>query len=55
MARRRSALSQFRRSLYVTQRTIGDYEALSRSPGRYVRRRARRSVTRSLMRALWGN
>jgi len=46
-----SELEELRRSLYVGQRTIGDYQALKR--GRLPQRLIRRSVSRSLMRALW--
>jgi len=42
-----------RRGLYLGQRTIGDYQALRR--GRLGRRLVRRSVTRRLMRGMWGN
>lgn len=48
---RRSSVEQLRRDLYLGQRTIGDMQALSR--GRIGRRLIRRSVTRSLMKALW--
>ena len=47
----RSELEELRRSLYIGQRTIGDYQALGR--GRLPQRLIRRSVTRNLMRALW--
>jgi hypothetical protein len=47
----RTGLEQVRRDLYLSQRAIGDYQALKR--GRLGRRLVRRSVTRSLMRALW--
>jgi len=40
-----------RRNLYLTQRAIGDVQALGR--GRLGRRLLRRRVTRSLMRSLW--
>lgn len=50
MTRKRSTLTQFRRALYLSQRGIGDVQAVERSPGTYVRRRARRKVTRSLFR-----
>ncbi len=47
----RSDAESLRRSLYVSQRAIGDYQALRR--GRLPQRIIRRKVTRSLMRALW--
>jgi hypothetical protein len=47
----RSELEELRRSLYIGQRTIVDYQALRR--GRLPQRLIRRSVTRSLTRALW--
>ena len=47
----RSELEELRRDLYVSQRAIGDWQALRR--GRLPQRLIRRSVTRSLMRALW--
>ncbi len=34
--------------MYKGQRGIGDVQALTRSPSSYVKRRARRYVTRSL-------
>jgi hypothetical protein len=49
----RSELEELRRSLYIGQRTIGDYQALQR--GRLPQRLIRRPVTRSLMRELWRN
>ena len=47
----RSDLADLRRGLYISQRTIGDYQALRR--GRLPQRLIRRRVTRSLMRSLW--
>jgi hypothetical protein len=47
----RSELEELHRALYIGQRTIGDYQALRR--GRLRQRLIRRSVTRSLMQALW--
>jgi len=49
-APKRSALSQLRRTAYFTQRGIGDAQAVVRGPGAYGRRRARRSITRSVFR-----
>lgn len=49
-ARKRSALTQMRRDLYLTQRAIGDVQAVQR--GTIVKRLARRSLVRSLFRAL---
>ena len=53
-ARRRSGLEQFRRTLYKTQRAIGDGQALSRSPAAYAKRRARRSARRAFFGLLGG-
>jgi len=50
MTRKRSALSQLRRTAYFAQRGIGDAQAVVRGPGGYGRRRARRSITRSVFR-----
>lgn len=50
IARKRSALSQLRRTLYLSQRGIGDAQAVVRGPGAYGRRRARRSIARSVFR-----
>jgi hypothetical protein len=47
----RSELEELHRSVHIGQRTIGDYQALRR--GRLPQRLIRRSVTCSLMRALW--
>jgi hypothetical protein len=44
-------LEEIRRSLYLSQRTIGDYQAARR--GTLSRRLARRYVTRTLMRSLF--
>ena len=49
--RHESGLEELRRSLYIGQRTIGDYQALRR--GRLPQRLIRRKVTRTLMRSLW--
>jgi len=48
MTRRRSTFSQVQRSLYKTQRTMGDMQALGR--GTLPKRLIRRSVTRSMFR-----
>ncbi|GAC1375760.1 MAG: hypothetical protein NVSMB4_04170 [Acidimicrobiales bacterium] len=47
-AKKRSELEQIRRGLYKTQRGLGDYQALTRSPAKYAKRRARRYATRTL-------
>jgi hypothetical protein len=47
----RSEREELHRSVYIGQRTIGDYQALRR--GRLPQRLIRRSVTRGLMRAFW--
>jgi hypothetical protein len=49
-------LEEIRRSMYLGQRTLGDYQAARRGgvPG-LGRRLVRRRVTRALMRGLWGN
>ncbi|MFZ5872452.1 MAG: hypothetical protein ACOYXW_18245 [Actinomycetota bacterium] len=52
MARRRSAFEQVRRTLYKTQRTMGDFQAAGRGPGPLVRRLARRQERRMLGRFL---
>lgn len=44
-------LEEIRRSLYLGQRTIGDYQAARR--GTLGKRLARRYVTRTLMRSLF--
>lgn len=44
--------SQVRRYLYLSQRTIGDYQAARR--GTLPRRLARRSLTRVIMRGITG-
>lgn len=49
----RSGTEELRRSLYLGSRTIGDLQA-ARS-GTLGRRLIRRSVTRRLMRSLWGS
>ena len=48
---KRSGTEELRRDLYLSQRTIGDYQALRR--GRLGKRLVRRAVTRRLMRSLW--
>lgn len=48
--RKRGTLSQVRRSLYLTQRTIGDVQAAQR--GTLARRVARRSLVRALLRGV---
>lgn len=50
--RSRTSLEGVRRSLYLGQRTIGDYQALR--SGRLPQRLIRRTVTRSVMRAIFG-
>jgi len=50
MARKRSAWNEIRRDLYLTQRTMGDVSAARR--GRLGKRLVRRSLTRSIFRAL---
>jgi hypothetical protein len=45
---KRSTLSQLRRTLYLSQRAMGDYQAAQR--GRLAKRLVRRSVTRSVFR-----
>ena len=46
-------LEEIRRSMYLGQRTIGDYQAARRGPSVLGKRFVRRQVTRTLMRALW--
>ena len=46
-------LEEIRRSMYLGQRTIGDYQAARRGPGVLGKRLARRYVTHTLMRSLW--
>lgn len=46
----RSMLSQIQRSAYKVSRAAGDASAATRGPGAYLRRRVRRSATRSLFR-----
>ncbi len=50
MARRRSILRQVQRASYLVSRAAGDAHAATRGPGSYLKRRARRSLTRSLFR-----
>lgn len=51
----KSALSQFRRALYKTQRGIGTFQAAERGGAPAVAKRlVRRDVTRTLLRGLWG-
>lgn len=50
MARRGSSLEQFRRATYLTQRSIGDAQALGR--GTLAKRLVRRSLVRALFRAM---
>jgi hypothetical protein len=52
MARKQSDLERIRRGIYFAQRDIGDYQALRRSPGAYVRRRSRRYLTRMFFQVL---
>jgi hypothetical protein len=47
-------LEEIRRSMYLSQRAIGDYQAARRGPGVLGKRLARRYVTRTLMRGLFG-
>lgn len=49
---RRSALNEFRRTLYLAQRTIGDAQAASRGPAPIAKRLLRRQERRLLGRAL---
>lgn len=49
----RDPVERTRRDLYLTQRAIGDAQALRRR-GRLPRRLGRRAVTRAILRALWG-
>ena len=49
----RSTWNQIRRTLYKTQRTMGDIEAASRGPDVIAKRLIRRRVTRALARP-WG-
>ena len=50
MTRRRSGVESFRRTLYLTQRTIGDAQAARR--GTLLQRLVRRDVTRTVARWL---
>lgn len=53
MARRQqSGLEQFRRTLYRTQRGIGDFEAAQRGPGVLAKRIIRRKATGGFFRLL---
>lgn len=56
MNRRHSAFEQIRRTLYKTQRTMGDVEALQRGPDKLTERLIRRSIRRRTGRWLgrWG-
>lgn len=47
-----SKLETVRRALYKTQRAIGDVQAAKRGPQVLAKRLVRRSLTRSLFRAL---
>ena len=49
------AIEQIRRNLYLGQRTLGDLQAAARGPVPLAKRLARRRLTRTLMRSLWGN
>ena len=46
-------IEEIRRSLYLGQRALGDWQAASRGPGVLGRRLVRRRITRTLMRSLW--
>jgi hypothetical protein len=48
----RSGFEQVRRSLYKTQRLMGDAEAAQRGPAVLGRRLARRDLTRAFFRVL---
>jgi len=45
-------LSQLRRAMYKTQRTIGDVQAAQRGPGALAKRLARRQVRRAVGRSM---
>ena len=51
-ARRRSGLSQIRRSSYFLSRDIGDWQAAARGPKPLAKRLIRRKLTRALFRSL---
>jgi hypothetical protein len=55
VAPRRSTWNQVRRDMYLTQRAMGTMSAAARGPVPLAKRLARRKVTRTLMRRLWGN
>lgn len=48
--RRRSAVTQVRRDLHLTERALGDAQAARRGPEALVRRVARRQIARALFR-----
>ena len=52
MARSRSGLEQVRRTMYLGQRGIGDYQAARRGPVVLGKRLARRDLTREIFRVL---
>jgi len=54
MTHKRSAWNQTRRTLYFTQRTMGDLSAASRGPRPLAKRLVRRSLTRALFRSMRG-
>ncbi|GAC1380011.1 MAG: hypothetical protein NVSMB4_09040 [Acidimicrobiales bacterium] len=47
-AKKRSEIEQVRRASYKLSRGLGDYQALTRSPTSYLKRRTRRYATRTL-------
>lgn len=50
MARSKSLLRQVQRTSYLISRASGDAGAATRGPGTYLKRRARRTATRTLFR-----
>lgn len=50
MARSKSIFRQIQRTSYLISRAAGDAGAATRGPGSYAKRRARRTVTRTLFR-----
>ena len=47
---KRSTWRELQRALYKTQRAMGDVDAATRGPDKYVKRVVRRRVTRSIFR-----